>query len=577
MMNNRDKQRLVPARITVGIASLAVAGVVIGVFQGMVYYHSLVKLYAAILLLPFLFGLYRRGAILWTAGFKRVPREAGWRLYGGTLLTFLSLTVLLYSFEYWRGKRLYAKLAREVEARGESLDLRRLIPPPVPDDQNFCATPLLAAITDYEWPAELSLLSDQKRWHNPATVQRLQAIQLPNLTPKPRNWSQAKLTDLKRWQDRLAEDTHFPAATSPEKPAAGVLRALSRFDTDLAELRIASQRPHARWALPYDNACLMQVSDGDRLLCVRNLVSVLKLRAAAQLALGEAGEAWEDVKLSLHLAGSLKGNPSFHAHWVRNKLLTTTLQPVWEGLVTHRWTENQLADLQTRLGQPGLPADWPSALRGEIFLLMDMAGQIDSIFSLSTITTHFRELLPDALIIPYTAMWLFYPTGWQYLDQVYLYRFYERAIAAETAAAANPARASAGAASHRLFTLPVDPLLAIFVVPRLEEMAVDKTSFEITDRTLQQASLACALERYRLAHGQYPATLDDLTPRFIERLPRKPGTSESWLAYRRIAGDRFLLYPSGMTSVPDTWQDKGDRQNHDVQESGDGVWRFPAP
>ena len=36
---------------------------------------------------------------------------------------------------------------------------------------------------------------------------------------------------------------------------------------------------------------------------------------------------------------------------------------------------------------------------------------------------------------------------------------------------------------------------------------------------VNEAQIACALERYRLAHGEYPETLDALVPQFIEKVP----------------------------------------------------------
>jgi hypothetical protein len=36
---------------------------------------------------------------------------------------------------------------------------------------------------------------------------------------------------------------------------------------------------------------------------------------------------------------------------------------------------------------------------------------------------------------------------------------------------------------------------------------------------VDQARIACALERYRLANGKYPAALADLIPRFLDKIP----------------------------------------------------------
>jgi hypothetical protein len=56
---------------------------------------------------------------------------------------FVALIAIFHVEEDWRGRRAWNRYRREMEARGESLDLRSYIPKPVPDEENFCATPFL--------------------------------------------------------------------------------------------------------------------------------------------------------------------------------------------------------------------------------------------------------------------------------------------------------------------------------------------------------------------------------------------------------------------------------------------------
>lgn len=80
-----------------------------------------------------------------------------------------------------------------------------------------------------------------------------------------------------------------------------------------------------------------------------------------------------------------------------------------------------------------------------------------------------------------------------------------------------------------------------------------------------QAGVACALERYRLAQGQYPERLDALTPQFTEKLPHDLIGGQP-LKYRRSDGGGYLLYSVG-------WDEK---DNGGVvgktREEGDWVW-----
>ena len=511
---------------------------------------------------------------------------------------FLSLATLLYSLELWRGKRAYASLQREVEAKGGSLAFSAVIPPPVPDAQNFCATPLLAAITDYESRSPL-ISPNTEQWRNPAIIDRLRSMSLPtpgrrelNLWvrrlnhpgegpshPRPKQgqqlWLCAGMTDLAAWQEAFTEDTSYPVSSASRGPAEAVLLALSKFDAELNELHAANQRPAARWALHYQDGWFVQTDNTVRWDALRNLVGILKLRAAAELASDRTDAALQDVKLSLRLANSLQSEPLFFSHDERQRLLLTSLQAVWEGLVTHRWTESQLPELQSRLSQFDLSSDWRKAMRGETYLRRELFRQMNELLSLRTIRTLFANSQPERWVL--SLMWLFYPTGWYYQDQVYLYRLGEQRMMAGPWLA-NPNTPSAAKEVH--LEMPEDPLLAIFILPGLREIFGDTNSFTLVQTSLEQARLACALERYRLANGEYPATLEALTPRFIDTLPSPAITRQPLLEYRRTTSGQFLLYPAGMTHVSESWHPSVSQENAVLlgrpRGDIDGVWRFPA-
>src|SRR2546421_5524573 len=63
------------------------------------------------------------------------------------ILIVLAWTVTIFALfhgeENWRGRRAWNKYRQELEARGEELDLKSFIPKPVPDEQNFAATPFI--------------------------------------------------------------------------------------------------------------------------------------------------------------------------------------------------------------------------------------------------------------------------------------------------------------------------------------------------------------------------------------------------------------------------------------------------
>jgi len=81
------------------------------------------------------------------------------------------------------------------------------------------------------------------------------------------------------------------------------------------------------------------------------------------------------------------------------------------------------------------------------------------------------------------------------------------------------------------------------------------------------------LERYRLAHGQLPDTLDALVPEFLDRVPNDVINGQP-LRYRQTGADQFVLYSVGWNEIDDggtiAWIE-GRTPRQDL-ERGDWVW-----
>ena len=80
-----------------------------------------------------------------------------------------------------------------------------------------------------------------------------------------------------------------------------------------------------------------------------------------------------------------------------------------------------------------------------------------------------------------------------------------------------------------------------------------------------EAFIARGLERYRLAHGQYPESLEVLIPQFAEKLPHDLIGGQP-LKYHRTDDGRFVLYSVGWNE-----KDDGGVLGKTVTE-GDWVW-----
>jgi hypothetical protein len=61
---------------------------------------------------------------------------------------------------------------------------------------------------------------------------------------------------------------------------------------------------------------------------------------------------------------------------------------------------------------------------------------------------------------------------------------------------------------------------------------------------LRSLATACTVERYRMAHGRLPATLEDLVPAFLPSVPTDPLTGKP-LCYKPSESSSYLIYGTG--------------------------------
>jgi hypothetical protein len=87
-----------------------------------------------------------------------------------------------------------------------------------------------------------------------------------------------------------------------------------------------------------------------------------------------------------------------------------------------------------------------------------------------------------------------------------------------------------------------------------------------TQISTDQAALACALERYRIANSHFPDRLEALVPQFIDRLP-KDILRDGPYNYRRTDDGQFILYSVGWNE-----RDDGETPGKELNDENDGDW-----
>jgi hypothetical protein len=118
-------------------------------------------------------------------------------------------------------------------------------------------------------------------------------------------------------------------------------------------------------------------------------------------------------------------------------------------------------------------------------------------------------------------------------------------------------------------------LLARMLIP-----AINKTRIKAREAQADVAVVrtAIALERFKLADGQYPAVLAELVPSFLPKVPQDPFSGDV-LVYRPTSDGRFLVYSVG----PDGKDDRGmlasktEAREKAKNPPDDIAWSYMAP
>lgn len=456
------------------------------------------------------------------------------------LASFITLVALLLAEENWRGSRDWQNYKREMEAKGESFDAARLVPPKVPDDQNLAMIPFFT--TENADAGQMTGQTDQFKW--------------PNHPTRPLTWRYGWAADLTGW----AKAFHGPSADLVQS-ASTVLDFLNKHEPVFTTLTSAKQRSACRFNIRYENWEHPHVESAmiQQLVRIKDLIRVLSLRAQAEMVSGRTDQAIDDINVMFRIDSGLKDEPLLISQLVRMAAMSIIIQPLGEGLAERRWSDVQLQVLQERLQKTDLIASTVQAMYGErdicVNQTFDRGGYFPSLF----------------------------PHGWARLEQLNLNRAFQNMIIPRMDLAAREINPSVNHSidaslenfsSSNVFDAEIHhSILARMTLPAYSRVP-QKVAFEQSE--VDMAVLACALERYRLARGQYPEELNALIPRFVAVLPHDIINGQP-LQYRRTDDGRFIIYSIGWNEKDDggvvaTTKDKPPRQ--DVLQ-GDWVLQYP--
>ncbi|MBL9194209.1 MAG: hypothetical protein JNJ82_17785 [Opitutaceae bacterium] len=462
------------------------------------------------------------------------------------LAGFATVVAAAWLVENVRGQRAWDATLKEYAGRGDPLDVLP-VPPPIPVEQNFMQTPLLMRLV-------------LARSNSPELTAFREKHPLYDLVQEQRHpWDEGKRLDL----DALAEEVkaHFAEkrrqapSESAESSAAQLLSWFSGDDSPLSELRMAAlQRPESRLVqseTPVLGGLLNASTPNYALL--RHFVSSTSIHASAALAQRQPDVAFPSVVAGLNLGRGLSDpSQTLLESMLATVLLRMTVQPLWEGLQARAWNDRHLQ----RFG--------------------DVLSTIDPMGSLAQAVRNERNnamFLPRSALIPpedrKTTMpgWFWFrlmPLGWWRQNQVSIVRMNDAPLRVIDNHDQSEFRKWLDALPD--VTEPPSPY-NLFANQMLTAYRRIIPNCARTTQALRLAATACALERHRLAHAEYPESLAALVPTFLRSVPRDVVTGEP-LHYRRNADGTFTLYSVGL----DGDDDGGVRPADPKVTDGDGDW-----
>ncbi len=374
------------------------------------------------------------------------------------------------------------------------------------------------------------------------------------------------------WQVGAAGSNLFHV--SPDQrvyAAADYLAWTEPLRADFDVVRKALERPFARIDGDYEQPFLIPIPNFVRM---RDVAQTLSQRAQCCLLLGQPEAARHELALVRDSCRIMEVKPPGKPMTLVAAVIETAVTGLYVGIVQdglrlHAWREPQLLAIERQLKDTDLLSPLVDAFRAERAAScrtfeITKTRELARLYSLE----RFPRDLGDGSRNLQTLLLTWMPRGWYYQNM------------------------AVGAGVMQEFLGCVDPTNQLLLPHQ-----IDKYDRELQARfqhgspytflaapgapnflhalqtvaqkqtLVNQARLACALERYRLAQGHYPESLDALTPRFIEKPPHDLIGGQP-LKYRRTNGGGYLLYSVGWDE-----KDSGGVPGKS-REEGDWVWEL---
>ena len=414
---------------------------------------------------------------------------------------FVLLFALAAQSLKWAARSEWENWKAKWEAKGEKFDIASVVPPKVPDHQNFAKSQFFAPLFDHD--ADSPKFNEARDRFDIKTASSLRYA-----------WRKGKHRDFVVWESAF-------------------------YESDLAKLADDLKRPHCRFNIRYEDGFAAVLP---HLSTMKKAATLFALSSAQRLSKGDTTGAWQDTLNGIRLGEQLRTEPFLISQLVRIAILEINFQTFWEGQVNHQWSAEQLTVFQETFQSIDLLAGMESAIRAERNMINHW---FTSVAQGGTQAQGFDEL---------NSSLDYFPAFFFYSNQYQINRILTEIILP-----------GIDVSNHRLNVhqfkkmeeeildlkssfLPFRHAIALMMLPGLDKYALKVSQ---TQAALDQSAIVAALERYRLAKGSYPEKLTALRPKFIAKIPGDL-FHEQGLVYRINEDNSFTLYSTGYNGTDDS-------------------------
>ncbi len=352
-----------------------------------------------------------------------------------------------------------------------------------------------------------------------------------------------------------------------------------QFTNDFAVMREALKRPAAQLD---GNYLLPPELPQPNYVVVRLAIQTLAQRAQCLLLAGRPQEALQDLTLInriCHLTDRkyARGPVTIVQAMIQTAVTGVYVNAISDGLRLRAWQEPQLAALQRQLEEIDLPPQLVAALQTEGAAL---CRSFENLGPRRVLKSHlFAFADPNAPNLwqktweARSAVLALVPRGWVYQNMAVVARLNQLGIDAFEASNQTVVPERVDAFSRELEgclgQVTIDNFMAAVATPDFSHAWRVLAKNQVL---ANEAFMACALERYRLACGDYPENLDALVPRWANRLPHDLIGGRP-LHYRRADQGAFVLYSVGWDGTDDGGRPSVEPGGQSSPREGDWVWR----